>query len=59
MVVGSYAVELDGHFRDCRVSARVRNAAGIDNDERGARIYLCAGTRAPWSRIWDELSHLG
>jgi 4-amino-4-deoxy-L-arabinose transferase-like glycosyltransferase len=58
------AVGLDGsllgdNFEGCRLAARVTNAAGIDNDEEGEPIDLCTGTRAPWSRIWAGLRHLG
>jgi hypothetical protein len=49
---------LDEHFSGCRLAARVENSAGIENEERGAPVYLCAGTRRPWSRIWNELRHL-
>ena len=47
------------HFRGCTVRARVGNAAGIDNDERGSPITVCDGPRAPWSRAWPALEHLG
>jgi 4-amino-4-deoxy-L-arabinose transferase-like glycosyltransferase len=47
------------HFRDCRLAARIHNSAGIDNDEHGEPVEACAGTRAPWSRIWADLRHLG
>jgi hypothetical protein len=59
VVVGLDASDLARDFRGCRLAARVGNAAGIDNDERGAPIDLCSGTRAPWSRIWSNLRHLG
>lgn len=58
VAVGLDERELAAHFAGCRLAARVENSAGIDNDERGAPIDLCAGTRRPWSHIWSELRHL-
>ena len=46
-------------FRGCRLAARIDNAAGVDNDERGEAVYTCARTAGPWSRIWPALRHLG
>ena len=47
------------HFRGCRVAARIDNAAGIDNDEQGNPVLVCAGPRGSWSREWPALRHLG
>jgi Dolichyl-phosphate-mannose-protein mannosyltransferase len=58
VTVGLDASELS-HFRSCRPAARIENAAGVDNDERGEAVYRCAGTAAPWSQIWHALRHLG
>jgi 4-amino-4-deoxy-L-arabinose transferase-like glycosyltransferase len=58
VVVGLSPSDLN-HFRGCRLAARVSNTAGIDNDERGAPIDLCSGTRRAWSQIWPDLRHLG
>jgi hypothetical protein len=46
-------------FRNCHVAARIDNSAGVDNDERGAPVDQCSGTRGPWSRIWHDLRRLG
>jgi hypothetical protein len=59
VVVGLGPVELAASFRGCRPAARVGNSAGVDNDERGAEVSLCSGTRRPWSQIWPDLRHLG
>jgi 4-amino-4-deoxy-L-arabinose transferase-like glycosyltransferase len=59
IVVGLPPARVEKHFRGCRVAARIENDAGIDNDEKGQPVVLCAGTRAPWSRIWSALRHLG
>ncbi|HEY5197392.1 MAG TPA: glycosyltransferase family 39 protein [Solirubrobacteraceae bacterium] len=59
VVVGLDDTELAGHFVGCRIAARVTNAANVDNDERGAPVDLCAGTRRAWSQIWTGLRHLG
>jgi 4-amino-4-deoxy-L-arabinose transferase-like glycosyltransferase len=58
VAVGLDRTEL-GHFLNCHVAARIDNSAGVDNDERGAQVERCSGTRGPWSRIWPDLRHLG
>ena len=58
VTVGLDARQLS-RFRGCRLAARIDNAAGVDNDERGEAIYRCAETAAPWSEIWPALRHLG
>lgn len=45
------------NFRDCSVVARVDNGYGLENDEQGTVVQLCAGTAAPWSRVWGSLRH--
>jgi 4-amino-4-deoxy-L-arabinose transferase-like glycosyltransferase len=59
VVVGLAAAQLDRDFQGCDLAARVSNAAGIHNQERGKAVYVCTGTRAPWSQIWPDLQHLG
>ncbi|MEC3974161.1 ArnT family glycosyltransferase [Amycolatopsis sp. H20-H5] len=31
------------------------NGLGLDNDEQGTKIALCAGTSGHWSRFWPQL----
>lgn len=59
VVVGLGRATLARRFEGCRLAARASNGAGVDNDERGEPIDLCAGTRGRWSRIWPALRHLG
>ncbi|MEA2458726.1 MAG: hypothetical protein QOC95_1698, partial [Thermoleophilaceae bacterium] len=56
--VGLDASELS-HFRGCRLAARIDNAAGVDNGEKGAPVEHCSGTAGSWSAIWPKLRHLG
>jgi 4-amino-4-deoxy-L-arabinose transferase-like glycosyltransferase len=58
VVVGLRAHEVARFFARCRLVRRVDNGAGVQNDEQGAPVYLCSGTRHPWSEIWPELRHL-
>lgn len=59
ITVGLRPSEAGAHLRDCRLTARIRNRAGIDNDEQGAPVLVCRGPRAPWSRAWPHVRHLG
>lgn len=44
-------------FSDCETVARVDNGQGVDNEEQGAEISLCAGTTEPWASLWPRLRH--
>ncbi len=46
-------------LRDCGFAVRIDNGLDIDNDEQGARVYVCAGPRRSWSTEWPDLRHLG
>jgi hypothetical protein len=46
-------------LRECREVTRIDNEQGIDNDERGTPVYVCAGPRTSWSDEWPTLEHLG
>ncbi len=50
---------LTRHLRGCRRVARIDNSAGVENDEQGAPVYVCAGPRRPWVREWPAVRHLG
>ena len=45
IAVGLDARTIAAHLRDCRVVARIDNRAGVDNDERGRPLTVCAGPR--------------
>ena len=59
IAIGLDASELSGDLRDCRPAARIDNGLGIDNDEQGTGIYVCAGPRTSWASVWPSLRHLG
>ncbi|MFI5804050.1 glycosyltransferase family 39 protein [Streptomyces sp. NPDC051561] len=44
-------------FRDCHQVGRVDNGKDLDNEEQGAAVLLCGGTREPWSKLWPRLRH--
>jgi hypothetical protein len=46
-------------FTGCRLLGRVDNGYGVDNDEQGTPIRLCAGPRQPWPQLWPRIRHLG
>jgi 4-amino-4-deoxy-L-arabinose transferase-like glycosyltransferase len=48
---------LDGWLRNCRPAAELSNDAGIENDEFGAPVALCASPIRPWSEL--DLEHYG
>ena len=56
LMVGHFAPGSAGArlFTGCHVVATHHNAAGVDNDEEGVELSLCAATE-PWSRIWPAI----
>jgi hypothetical protein len=57
IVLGYDLAAAGRHFRDCRLAARIDT--GIDNDEDGAPVLVCAGPRTSWAHEWGGLRHLG
>ncbi len=45
------------YFRDCAPVARVDNGYGLENDEQGSVVQLCAGAAGSWSSVWASLRH--
>jgi 4-amino-4-deoxy-L-arabinose transferase-like glycosyltransferase len=43
----------------CTLEARIDNEAGVDNDENGASVRVCAGPPDGWADAWPALRHLG
>ncbi|MBO0892554.1 MAG: glycosyltransferase family 39 protein [Acidothermales bacterium] len=44
-----------GRFTGCRTVARNDDGEGVDNQEQGALVSLCARPARPWSALWPEL----
>ena len=59
LAVGIPAAELQTAFADVRPAGRLRNSAGVDDDEQGAPLFVCTGPRRPWDRLWPALLHVG
>jgi len=59
IAVGLHPAELAEHLRGCRVAARIDNRAGVENEEQGRAVMVCAGPRRSWSAVWPRLRHLG
>jgi len=47
----------EAYFRGCRAVSTISNSAGVDNEEAGRTIAICAGPSRPWSRLWPRLRH--
>jgi 4-amino-4-deoxy-L-arabinose transferase-like glycosyltransferase len=59
IAIGLGAAETAADFLDCQQAAQIDNGLGIDNDEQGTGVYVCASPRRPWSAEWPSLKHLG
>jgi hypothetical protein len=45
-------------FARCRRATVITNGEGVDNEERGAQVWVCDAPRGSWVRQWPALSHL-
>jgi Dolichyl-phosphate-mannose-protein mannosyltransferase len=52
VLVGFRGESLGRFWTDCRQFDRIRNAAGVYNDEDRRPVWTCTGQRSPWSSIW-------
>jgi hypothetical protein len=59
VLVGFDRELVERFWTGCTLYDRIRNAAGVDNDEDGTPVWTCGGERAPWSRIWPQLRGYG
>ena len=53
------AAALDRFLFDCQPADRIDNAAGVENEERGAPVWACAGARGLLEELWPRLRLLG
>ncbi len=47
------------YWASVTLAGRVRNAAGVDNDEEGMPVWLCRGLKRPWRVIWPDFRQYG
>jgi 4-amino-4-deoxy-L-arabinose transferase-like glycosyltransferase len=45
-------------FIGCRRAATIDNGVGLDNEEQGGAVFVCAGPRRAWAEAWTDLRHL-
>jgi hypothetical protein len=45
-------------FRDCTPAATFDNGVGLDNEEQGGTVWVCAAPAEPWAELWPRLRHL-
>ncbi len=46
-------------FGQCQRRATITNAAGVQNEELGAGVWVCPEPRRRWSELWEQLSFYG
>jgi hypothetical protein len=57
LVIGYRPSTAAQYLHDCRLAARVHT--GVDDDENGAPVLVCAGPRTSWAAEWRHLRRLG
>jgi hypothetical protein len=58
VAVGYGEAALRRWFTDIRPVARIDNAVGLDNEERGLPVWIATGRREPWATIWPQVRRL-
>ncbi len=51
------AGQLRTYFRSCRAATTFHSPHGVNNDENGTVISICAHARGPWQSFWSRLRH--
>lgn len=57
VVVGLARDRVQASFTGCALKARINDGIGLNNNEQGNPVWLCAGERRPWSQLWVSLRH--
>jgi hypothetical protein len=45
-------------FGSCERRATLDNGLGLDTEEQGAPVWVCASPARPWAQLWPEVTHL-
>ncbi len=48
---------LEQYVGEVARTARIDNAAGVDNEEQGQSIWLCRQPLRPWAQLWPAFQH--
>ena len=59
LAVGISRDLLNRAFTEVRHAGWLHNGLGIDNDEQGTELFVCAGPRDKWTRLWPAFVHIG
>ena len=49
----------DALFRNCQQRATIDNGLGLDTEEQGVPVWVCAEPARSWFDIWPQVRHLG
>ncbi|HEX6755121.1 MAG TPA: glycosyltransferase family 39 protein [Mycobacteriales bacterium] len=49
----------DALFRNCQQRATIDNGLGLDTEEQGVPVWVCAEPAGSWFEIWPRVRHLG
>jgi hypothetical protein len=59
VVLGFSQARAEEMFKDCRLVGRVDNTEGVENEERGGRVFVCGPPRLPWPEFWKRYRAYG
>lgn len=45
-------------FASCREVAELDNGVGVDTEEQGEPVLVCARPQEPWPQLWERFRHL-
>ena len=57
IVIGYATSDLTAWLTGCRTLTTLSTPHNLDNQENGATVSLCTGTRRPWSALWPQIRH--
>jgi Dolichyl-phosphate-mannose-protein mannosyltransferase len=59
IVLGFSQASAEKAFAGCRLVARIDNAEGVENEERGGSVFVCGPPRLPWPEFWKRYRAYG
>lgn len=59
VVVGGQVADASSLFASCRTMGKLDDRVGVDNEEQGEPVAVCARPLGGWRAVWPELHHYG
>jgi hypothetical protein len=59
VAVGFDRSDLSSYVSHIRLARKLNNHIAVDDDEQGAKVFVCHGLKEPWTTIWPKVKEYG